>query len=190
MNKKAATHDRILAAASRSLKRTGFGGVTVASTMKEVGLTHGGFYAHFDTQDTLLAEALERAGTDGARRMTEAVDEACATRGVSPFRAFVDIYLSEEHALHPENGCVVSALCAEVPRQSDSVKAVARSQLTSLVGRVGAILPQPAEADSVAATLVGALAVARMLPEEPRTALLESVRRDLLNRYDQSVVTQ
>jgi AcrR family transcriptional regulator len=189
MGKKDDTHDRILAAASKSLKRTGFGGVTVAATMKEAGLTHGGFYAHFDSQDTLLAEALERAGTDGSRRMIEAVSEACATRGISPFRAFVEIYLSEEHALHPESGCVVSALCAEVPRQSDSVKAVARGQLTSLVGHVGALLGQPAEADSVAATLVGALAVARMLPEEPRTTLLESVRRDLLARYDRSAAS-
>jgi AcrR family transcriptional regulator len=189
MNKKADTHDRILAAASRSLKRTGFGGVTVAATMKEAGLTHGGFYAHFDNQDTLLAEALERAGTDGARRMTDAVDAVCARSGVSPFRAFVDIYLSEEHALNPDNGCVVSALCAEVPRQSDSVKAVARNQVTSLVNRVGVLLGQPAEADSVAATLVGALAVARMLPEEPRAALLDSVRRDLLTRYDTSAAS-
>jgi AcrR family transcriptional regulator len=184
MNKKADTHDRILTAASRSLKRTGFGGVTVAATMKEAGLTHGGFYAHFASQDTLVAEALERAGVDGSRRMADAVNAVCAERGVSRFRAFVEVYLSEEHVLQPENGCVVSALCAEVPRQSEAVKTVAQGQVASLVSRLGVMMGQPAEADSVAATLVGALAVARLLPAEPRASLLESVRRDLLSRYD------
>jgi len=183
MNKKAETHERILTAASRSLKRAGFAGVTVGATMKEAGLTHGGFYAHFASQDTLVAEALERAGADGARRMADAVDEACAARGVSRFRAFVEVYLSEEHALLPENGCVVSALCAEVPRQSEAVKKVAQDQVAALVGGLAALMEQPAEADRVAVALVGALAVARMLPPEPRTALLESVRRDLLARY-------
>ena len=61
--------------------------------------------------------------------------------------------------------------------------AVAQGQVASLVGRLAAVMEQPAEADSVAATLIGALAVARMLPPEPRAALLESVRRDLLVRY-------
>ncbi len=184
MNRKAETHERILTAASRSLKRAGFGGVTVAATMKEAGLTHGGFYAHFDSQDSLVAEALERAGTDGSRRMAEAVDAICAARNVSRFRAFVEVYLSEDHVLQPENGCVVSAVCAEVPRQSDSVKAAAQIQVAALIRRIGALLDQPTDADSIAVTLVGALAVARMLPPEPRAALLESVRDDLLARYD------
>ena len=40
--------------------------------MKEAGLTHGGFYAHFDSRDALLVEALERAGRESGEAVTRA----------------------------------------------------------------------------------------------------------------------
>src|SRR5215475_11637245 len=63
---KEATHARIVAVAARALRRNGYAGVGVADVMKEAGLTHGGFYAHFDSRDALLVEALERASTESA----------------------------------------------------------------------------------------------------------------------------
>src|SRR5258708_18489219 len=63
-SRKEETHERILNAAARAIRRHGYAGVGVADVMKEAGLTHGGFYAHFDSRDTLLVEALERAGRE------------------------------------------------------------------------------------------------------------------------------
>src|SRR5258708_20431950 len=60
--RKEETHDRIVDAAARAIQRHGYAGVGVADVMKEAGLTHGGFYAHFDSREALLVEALERAG--------------------------------------------------------------------------------------------------------------------------------
>ena len=56
------THNRIVEVAARAIRRNGYDGVGVAEVMKEAGLTHGGFYAHFDSRDALLVEAVDRTG--------------------------------------------------------------------------------------------------------------------------------
>ena len=58
---KAETHARIVRAAAVLLREKGVHGVGVAELMKEAGLTHGGFYAHFASRDALLHEALVAA---------------------------------------------------------------------------------------------------------------------------------
>src|SRR5271166_4130463 len=62
---KAQSRERILAEASRQVRHGGLESVSVGTLMKSVGLTHGGFYGHFESRDTLLAEALERALLEG-----------------------------------------------------------------------------------------------------------------------------
>src|SRR5579864_6885609 len=62
---KAESRERILAEASRQVRRDGLESVSVGSLMKSVGLTHGGFYGHFESRSALLAEALERALVEG-----------------------------------------------------------------------------------------------------------------------------
>jgi AcrR family transcriptional regulator len=82
-SRKEETHERIVDAAGRAIRRQGYAGVAVADVMKDAGLTHGGFYAHFDSRDALLVEALERAG-----RQSLAVARAAelrAGKGVSAF---------------------------------------------------------------------------------------------------------
>src|SRR5580698_4139685 len=53
---KAASHERIVTAASRRIRRDGIDNVSVSELMNEAGLTHGGFYRHFDTRDELVVE--------------------------------------------------------------------------------------------------------------------------------------
>ena len=64
-DRKAVTHERIVETAARAIRRSGYSGTGVADIMKEAGLTHGGFYAHFDSREAMLAEAADRAGADG-----------------------------------------------------------------------------------------------------------------------------
>src|SRR5689334_15317470 len=92
-SRKQLTHDRIVDTAARVLRETGFAGVGVADIMKRAGLTHGGFYAHFESRDALLAEALQRAGEDSRTRLRQSIETAHAKR-VSPFRAMVETYLA------------------------------------------------------------------------------------------------
>lgn len=186
-SRKQVTHDRIVETAARAIRRAGFHGVGVADIMKEAGLTHGGFYAHFASRDALLCEALERAGQDSAARMAQ----RAASRpmdGASAFRTLVETYLSDRHLAAAENGCPVAALASEVPRQAPEVQAVAAARLRGLVARVHSALPPGAPADTatvVTGQLVGALQLARTLGDNADgKAWLAATRQALLAQHD------
>lgn len=186
-NRKALTHERIVDTAARVIRRAGFHGVGVADIMKEAGLTHGGFYAHFPSRDALLAEALAHAGRQSAERIAKgnATREA---RGASPFRALVEGYLSERHLSGTENGCAVAALASEMPRQSPEVRDAATQRVRGLIELVARALPEgtdPTSAPAIASQLVGALQLARALGENTEgKALLAANRQALLARFD------
>src|SRR5213076_1337628 len=107
-SRKEKTHERILDVAARAIRRHGYAGVGVADVMKEAGLTHGGFYAHFASRDALLVEAIERAGRGSATLIAKNL-EARRDAGASPFRAFVESYLADKLLKSPEAGCPVAA---------------------------------------------------------------------------------
>src|SRR6201999_2939197 len=93
-SRKHKTHDRIVEVAARAIRRQGYAGVGVAEVMKEAGLTHGGFYAHFDSRDAMLVEALERAGRESFDAVRQAAERR-VRRGVSAFRSLVETYLAD-----------------------------------------------------------------------------------------------
>ncbi len=187
-NRKALTHERILDTAARVIRRAGFQGVGVADIMKEAGLTHGGFYAHFPSRDALMAEALAHAGRQSAERIARgnATREA---RGASAFRALVEGYLSERHLSGTENGCAVAALASEMPRQSAEVRAAATQRVRSLIDLVAKALPEgadPGRAPAVASQLVGALQLARALGDNAEGKALLAANRKALLAHDDS----
>lgn len=186
-SRKEQSHERIVDAAARAIRRAGYSGVGVADVMKEAGLTHGGFYAHFPSRDALLAAAMERAGQDGAARMSQGMARRRA-EGASPLRAWVETYLSDAHLTGCERGCPVAALASEIPRQSDDVREAAASRVQRLLEAVQQVLPAQAgehAAPAVLSTLVGALQLARALGDNPSgRAVLASARQAVLDQYD------
>src|SRR5438128_1437700 len=90
------THERILDAAAQAIRRAGHGGASVAEVMKEAGLTHGGFYAHFRSREEMVASAIGHAGKQSAASLLRSMD-ARRKKGASPLRALVDTYLSVAH---------------------------------------------------------------------------------------------
>ena len=66
---KEVTHERIVGAAARAIRRSGYHGTGVADIMRDAGLTHGGFYAHFPSREAMLAEAADRAGSESVANM-------------------------------------------------------------------------------------------------------------------------
>jgi AcrR family transcriptional regulator len=182
-----ATHDRIVEVAARTLRRNGYAGVGVADVMKQAGLTHGGFYAHFASRDALLAEAIERAGRDSAATMGQRV-AASRARGQSALRAVVDGYLSESHLSGAESGCVVAALSSEMPRQSPALLAPSVERVRRLIALVQGALPEGGSEEQamvIAATLVGTLQLARTLGVNAQgRAMLAAARDALLAQYD------
>lgn len=186
-SRKEQSHERIVDAAARAIRRVGYAGVGVADVMKEAGLTHGGFYAHFPSRDAMLVAAMERAGRDGAARMTQSIARRRA-EGASPLRALVEGYLSETHLASCEGGCPISALASEMPRQSPEVREMSASRVQGLVEVVGRALPAdaaPHAAMAITSNLVGAIQLARALGDNAQgRAMLAAARDSILAQYD------
>jgi len=187
-SKRELTHDRIVDVAARALRRRGYEGVGVAEVMKEAGLTHGGFYAHFESRDAMLTEALVRAGQDSATSMREKI-AAQVARGSSPFRAFIEQYLSDSHLSDAECGCPVAALASEMSRQPPELLAVSAERVRAMIDGVQRVLPPQddakAKAQVIAGTIVGTLQMARVLGSNAQgRALLSAARKSLLSQYE------
>ena len=185
-SRKQETHERIVDVAARAIRRHGYAGVGVADVMKEAGLTHGGFYAHFDSRDALLVEALERAGRESGEAVTRALERRAA-KGASAFRALVEAYLADEHLASLEIGCPVAALACDTPRQSDAVREASAVRVRRLVAGVQSALPYASRATAsvVAGTLVGTLQLARALgANADGRAVLSAARKSLIQQYD------
>lgn len=185
-SRKEDTHEHILEVASRALRREGYAGVRVADVMKEAGLTHGGFYAHFPSRDALIVEALGRAGRDSAAVVARAA-EARRAKGASAFRSLVETYLSERHLASPETGCPVAALGSDMPRQSLAVREASALRVERLIEAVRSALPGATRSSAAVATatLVGALQLARALGDNDEgRAVLGAARAALLRQHD------
>ena len=186
-SRKQLTHDRIVSTAAKAIRRGGFHGVGVADIMKEAGLTHGGFYAHFASRNALLTEALERAGQEASARVAKEV-ETRRRQGASAFRALVDAYLAESHLGASERMCAVAALASEIPRQSPDVREAAAQRVRDLIAMVARSLPADvpaAHAPVIACQLVGALQLSRALGDNAEgRALLATTRHALLAQFD------
>jgi TetR/AcrR family transcriptional regulator, transcriptional repressor for nem operon len=165
---KDATHERIVSVAARAIRRSGYDGTGVADIMKEAGLTHGAFYAHFASREAMLAEAAGRACAESA---AAAADVATSVPAGTALASMLGAYLSSEHLQHAETGCPLAALGSETPRQGAEVRrAVTRhvKESIDLVARQSPDWGKPGAHERAlvtVATMVGALMLARAVDE-------------------------
>jgi TetR/AcrR family transcriptional regulator, transcriptional repressor for nem operon len=131
------THNRLLKKAAEEFQRNGVQGTGIAPLMGQLGLTHGGFYAHFDSKNELIAEATGPMFEDGlSRRMLAAAEAAPKGKAV---RALVTHYLSPEHRDSPQ-GCALAGLAGEMARQPEPVRNAYISALNHRLKRIAALL--------------------------------------------------
>jgi len=183
--KKEQSHARIVEVASRVIRRTGYRGVGVADIMKEAGLTHGGFYAHFPSRDAMLVEAMQHAGRCNIAALERGIQRRLS-KGGTRLSALIETYLHETHIIKTEEGCIVAALASEMIRESDDLRQEARRRVVAMVDLVKSALPDSAdivEAQMVTATMVGALQLARTLGGKAGQAILAQTRQALIERY-------
>ncbi|WPH23945.1 TetR/AcrR family transcriptional regulator [Variovorax paradoxus] len=172
---KEASHERILSVAARAIRRSGYDGTGVADIMKEAGLTHGAFYAHFPSREAMLAEAAGRACTESAAAAAKVASEEPSGQALA---AMLRAYLSPEHVAHAETGCPLAALGSETPRQAAEVRRVTTRHLKEMIDLVARQLPdwgQPAAHERAlvtVATMVGTLLLARAVDEPALSASL------------------
>lgn len=181
---KADTHARIVKNASIRLREKGPAGIAVAELMKETGLTHGGFYAHFDSRDALIDEAFAHTMEGIARRWRRRADHAPDGKELD---AIVNSYLTVQHRDDVGNGCLLPALGAEIARADSKTRKAFTACLEDMVdvvaGEVSGVPPKAARqrAMAIVAVMMGSLLLSRATGNsELSSDLLEAGRQSAL----------
>jgi len=184
---KAEIHMKIVKDASRRVRAEGITGAAVSAVMRDAGLTHGGFYKHFESKDELLTESLSEAFQEIADRLAHAGEQAPPE---TAWKAIVKTYLSLEYCDHVEYGCPLTALAPELARVDEVMKPRIFEELKKYRSRMLPFMPGRRTADkeraffSIFSTMVGAIEIARMLPETVmREKVLASARGLLLRSF-------
>jgi AcrR family transcriptional regulator len=189
-NHKAETRQRIIGEAARRFRKHGIEGTGLVPLMKALGLTHGGFYAHFESKDALVQASLEAAAEQTLERWqaapaaapAEAVPELAAPAGAEPVRAVIDDYLSTRHRDEPGEGCPLPTLAAELGLrgQPSATTDAMIAQMTALLADCR-LAAGPGDGGIVAlAAMVGALTLARAVSDRAASdGILAAVRAAL-----------
>ena len=165
---KSETHEKILAVAARSFREHGSDINGIGKVMKELGLTKGGFYRHFESKGDLYAEAVARAVQQTGDWMVGVAKAAPKGQGL---RAMIEAYLSEEHLHRPGSGCPLAALGPEMSRQTLKVRKRLAQTLLAFGDRLFPYLPgrTPDEKRGCFTVLLpgmaGVLLAARAIPD-------------------------
>jgi TetR/AcrR family transcriptional repressor of nem operon len=158
------THARIVKKASVRLREKGAHGIGVADLMKDAGLTHGGFYAHFDSREALVIEAFTHAMDRSTARWRKLAE---GTPPEKRLASIVNAYLTPLHRDDPGHGCAVPALGAEIARESAKTRRVFSGRLEQMIEMLAAQIPGPRKAArkqamAALATMMGTLVLARI----------------------------
>jgi TetR/AcrR family transcriptional regulator, transcriptional repressor for nem operon len=176
-------HRKILKDASRRVRAEGTAGAAVSSVMRDAGLTTGGFYKHFASKDALLTESLSEAFREITDRLTQVAEES---KPGTAWKAIVKAYLSPEHCDHPESGCPLAALAPELARADHAMKAPIRREMIKYKSRMLPLMPGRRAADkqraffAIFSMMIGAVAIARILPDQAARARVLATARDFL----------
>ena len=183
-NHKLQTHQKIVKDAARRVRAEGLTGAAVSAVMRDAGLTHGGFYKHFASKDELLNASVSEAFREIADRLALSAEHS---RPGTAWKGIVKTYLSPEHCEHPEFGCPVAALAPELARADATTRARIPGELMKYQKRMLPYMPGRTTADKklnfivIFATMIGALSIARLLPDPAaRAKVLASARGFLL----------
>ena len=184
---KAEVHQKIVRDASRRVRTEGLNGAAVTAVMRDTGLTHGGFYKHFESKDELLLESLREAFREISDTLAHAAQQP---HPEAPWKAIVKAYLSLEYCDHAERGCPLTALAPELARVDKRMRGQIFTELVKYKDRMLPFMPGRRTADkeraffSIFSTMIGAIEIARMLPEPAmREKVLASARDFLLRSF-------
>ncbi len=177
-DRRSATRTRILDAAAHAFRANGYAATGVDTVMSAAGMTHGGFYAHFRSKAAMLAATMLHL------RQPRYLPVVTATAGLSGgalVAAAIDCYLSKRHRDHPEDGCPIPTLGAELPRLADGPMNATAPHIQGFVRLLAPHLPGDGDgrddlAQALVALLVGGIVTARNLPDRQVGPWLEACR--------------
>ena len=167
----AAKHDRIVEEASRLFRERGFENVTVGEVMKAAGLTHGAFYAHFESKEDLQAAAIAYGQGVSVGRVQRAYRKSGGEA------AYADGYLSATHRDHPGDGCTMAALAQEISRSTPEARQALEKGLEEILATMGG---DRKDAIYRSAAMIGAVVLARAVHKKQFSdEILRSVHEKL-----------
>ena len=180
----AETRRRIVKAAAAKFRLNGIGGTGLSDLMAAAGLTHGGFYRHFNSKDQIVAEACATA----AEVMVGRLAASASKSPHSGLKTIASAYLSAAHRDDPSDGCPLAALGSEMARADEATRAAATEAFLKLVNVIaaqfGKVRPEVARRRAliVASAMIGALTMARVVTNsELSAAILQQTEKHLAN---------
>ena len=167
------TRQRIVRAASRRFRSRGSQGAGIEDLMRDLHLTHGGFYRHFNSKEDLFVEAFEEGTSEISRRIAAAIEQAPPG---GELKAFIDVYLDIDHCENAGEGCPVAALATELARRPPRSRARIAFQriLKERTQSMAKIMPgatdeeRERKARMLMSGMAGTLTVARVITDEGR----------------------
>lgn len=163
--RKSETRQRILQSAAELFNRHGFDQVSIGDVMENAQLTHGGFYAHFDSKHALYAEAIKVAGKTSllSRIPSEAISDT------ELLSYLVNAYLSKEHLEPNQPSCPLAFLATDIAHQKSEVQESYTKLYKGLVNYMNRLMSEPVNSDkslAISALMIGGVALARVLQDE------------------------
>ena len=163
------TRQRIVRAAARRFRSRGTEGATVGDLMRDLRLTHGGFYRHFGSKEELFTEAFEQSLEELARKVLSAIEQG--PRG-GELKALIDRYLNIEHSDDVAGGCPVAALATEIARRPPKARAAFLRVLVNHIARMAKYIPGATEEERerkarfLFSGMAGTLTLARVIVDD------------------------
>jgi len=163
---KTTTRKGIIEVASKRFRKEGVEGVGIAALMSDAGLTHGGFYAHFDSKEELFQEAMAHALDQTQEKLTR-----LAEADGGGLEAMIRDYLEPWHRRCPERGCAAASLGADIARYSRPTRVVFEKKLEGLIALIARHLPRGDRhmrrrvAIAIFGTMMGTLQLARAVAD-------------------------
>ena len=186
------TRRKILDHSRRMVIEGGPEALTIAPLMSALGLTHGGFYAHFASREDLLNHVVGEMCSSALSGFETATDRESAQRALE---RYIDAYLSLKHRDSKESGCPLASLSRAIPKLTDTAKRSYADAYQARTRTIADLLRRSGSKDvaalsqSLVAELVGALSIARALGDTKQSAgLLAAARNKMKARIRDAVI--
>lgn len=175
-------HQKIVAVAARMLRERGIKGTSVADLMQAAGLTHGGFYRHFESKDALVAEAVQSIHDVLVKRLETKADKTSEAEAVEDY---VMKYLTRDHVTKPALGCPMAAFGVEAARETAEVRRAFANGTQRMIDKLSAgFSGTPSQRRSKAiqmfASLVGTVVIARAVGDGALSEEVLAASREVL----------
>jgi len=158
------THKHVVAVASKHFRKNGIDGASIKDLMGDAGLTHGGFYCHFDSKQQLLQEALTKAFVEKRSEFSKAGE-------IDGIDGIIRQYLGQSHRDDMGNGCVFAALTQEIARQDKDTRTILKDELEAYIDVIARHIGGTdktaghANALQIISLMIGAIQLARAVPD-------------------------